>query len=97
MLSYCFVYSLAEDCRVFAQVLDAAMEGSSAPDQAVDVPALLAAYNERRLEDALAAVTLSERGLPYQAKLFVTILLHKTLGRLAPKVHGRIVSSALFF
>lgn len=81
---------------MFAQVLDSATSRGKASDRAVDVPGLLAAYNERRLEDALAAVTLSEGGiggartvrLPYQAKLLVTILLHKTLGRLAPKVRG---------
>lgn len=78
---------------MFAQVLESATEGK-APDQAVDVPKLLAAYNERRLEDALAAVTLSEQGMggartvrpSFAAKMLVTMTLHKTLGRLAPKV-----------
>lgn len=69
-------------------------QGTAPPARAVDVPTLLAAYNERRLEDAIAAVTLSERGmggarsvrLPFLAKLYVTKLLNKTLGRLAPEV-----------
>lgn len=84
-----------EDCKVFAQVLESAAEGK-APDQSVDVTALLAAYNERRFEDAAAAVALSEgamggartRRLKFQATMMVTMALHKTLGRLAPQVRG---------
>eukprot|EP00752_Nemacystus_decipiens_P010969 g9749.t1 len=87
------VNAALEDSQVFAQVLDSATE-DTAPARAVDVPSLLAAYNERRFDDALAVVKLSEQGIggarsvrfPYQTKLFVTKLLHKTLGRLAPQV-----------
>lgn len=91
------------------QVLDSVAQGTAPPARAVDVPALLAAYDERRLEDAIAAVTLSERGmggarsvrLPFLAKLYVTKLLNKTLGRLAPEVkrkgdHFRRPSSCFF-
>lgn len=86
---------LPEDCQVFAQVLESATEGKG-PDRAVSVPTLLSAYNERRLEDALAAVALSEKGmggartstLRFAATMLVTMTLHKTLGLLAPGVRS---------
>lgn len=84
---------VAEDCQVFAEVLETATEGT---DEArpVDVPKVLDAYNERRFEDALAVCELSEEGIgggrtmrpAFAAQLFLTVLLNKTLGRLAPKV-----------
>lgn len=93
-----------EDSQVFAQVLElSATEESNAAaaPAAVNVPRLLAAYDERRREDALAAVELSEEalgggarsvGLVFAATMLVTMALHKTLGRLAPQV--RVIGSA---
>ncbi|CAN0208273.1 unnamed protein product [Ectocarpus sp. 6 AP-2014] len=87
------VNAALEDCQVFAQVLDSATEGK-AVGQAVDVPKVLEAYNERRFEDAVAVCELSEEGMggarsmrpAFAAQLLMTVLLNKTLGLLAPKV-----------
>ncbi|CAM9316308.1 unnamed protein product [Hapterophycus canaliculatus] len=87
------VNAALEDCQVLAQVLEAATEGES-ETRPVDVPKVLDAYNERRFEDARAVCELSEEGMgagrtmrpAFAAQLFLTVLLNKTLGRLAPKV-----------
>ncbi|CBN77907.1 conserved unknown protein [Ectocarpus siliculosus] len=88
------VNSALEDCRVLAQVLDSAAEGEAAAAQGIDVPGALEAFNEQRLEDATAACVLSERGMGgartfrpmFAARLYLTVLLHKTLGRVAPEM-----------
>ncbi|CAM9788399.1 unnamed protein product [Scytosiphon promiscuus] len=87
------VNAALEDCQVFAQVLESAGADKDGP-RPVDVPKVLGAYNERRFEDALAVCELSEEGMgggrtmrpAFAAQLFLTVLLNKTLGRLAPKV-----------
>lgn len=79
---------------MFAQVLESAAEGKASDQAGVDVPAVLAAYNARRLEDALAVVKLSAQrmggyrlpSIRFVGTMMVTMGLHKTLGRLAPKV-----------
>lgn len=79
---------------MLAQVLDSAAEGEAAAAQGINVPGALEAFNEQRLEDATAACVLSERGMGgartvrpmFAARLYLTTLLHKTLGRVAPKV-----------
>lgn len=61
---------------------------------ALDIPKVLETYNERRWEDAVAICELSEEGMgggrsvrpAFAAQLALTVLLNKTLGRLAPKV-----------
>ncbi|CAM9228175.1 unnamed protein product [Ectocarpus sp. 13 AM-2016] len=89
------VNSALEDCRVLAQVLESAAEGeAAAAAQDVDVPVALEAFNEQRLQDATAACVLSERGMGgartvrpmFAARLYLTVLLHKTLGRVAPEM-----------
>lgn len=78
---------------MFSQILETAREGKDEA-QPVDVPKVLEAYNERRFEDALAVCELSEEGMgggrtmrpAFAAQLFLTVLLNKTLGRIAPKV-----------
>ena len=90
-----------EDCKVLAEVLDSAASKKS-PSESVDVPAVLAEYNERRFGDAIAACSLSEimgknqsKRLAFAAQLMLTTLLNKTLGRFAPKV--RVPELRLFF
>ena len=79
---------------MLAQVLDSAAEGEPVAAQGIDVPGALEAFNEQRWEDATAACVLSERGMGgarsvrpmFAARLYLTGLLHKTLGRVAPEV-----------
>ena len=82
-----------EDCQVFAEVLESAASNKS-PSKSVDIPAVLAAYNDRRHGDAIAVCSLSEIGMggarsmrpAFAAQLLLTTLLSKTLGLFAPKV-----------
>lgn len=82
-----------EDCEVLVEVLDSAASKNSATES-VDIPAVLATYNDRRLGDAIAACSLSEIAMggdrsirpAFAAQLMLTSLLNKTLGRFAPKV-----------
>ena len=82
-----------EDCKVLAEVLDSDGDFLLAAES-VDVPAVLAEYNERRFGDAIAACSLSEIGMggartmrpAFAAQLALTALLNKTLGRFAPEV-----------
>lgn len=82
-----------EDCQVFTEVLDSVASKNS-PSKSVDIPAVLAAYNDRRHGDAIAVCSLSEIGMggarsmrpAFAAQLLLTTLLSKTLGLFAPQV-----------
>lgn len=90
-----------EDCQVLAQVLDSAAEEKGIA-QPLDVPKVLETYNEKRLEDAQAACTLSEIAMggrrtirpAFAAQMLLMMILNKTLGRLFPKVNT-LASSVL--
>lgn len=78
---------------MLAEVLDASAKNKS-ESESIDIPAVLATYNDRRLGDAIAACALSEIGMgggrsmrpAFVAQLALTTLLNKTLGRFAPEV-----------
>lgn len=67
------------------------------PEVPLDVAALFKEYNDRRLEDVIAVCEISEVGMGgsrsirplFMARLLTIMLLNKTLGRLAPKVHTK--------
>lgn len=65
--------------------------------QVEEFPQVLEAFNKLRLEDAHAVCELSEIGSvlgsrkTLTAQLTLTLLLNKTLGRLAPKVSKSFV------
>lgn len=75
-------------------LITAAVDAADANGNSIDIPAVLRTYNDRRLEDARAACLLSEEGFGgarstrprYMAELATIQILHKTLGRIAPKV-----------
>lgn len=89
---------LAEDCQILAQLLAAGKEPTEAA-QVCDIPKVLQAYNKLRFEDAHAVCQLSEIGAALTvrkilaAQLILTLLLNKTLGRLAPKVRRQSPST----
>ena len=74
---------------MLAQVLDSGQEESAS----VDVLTALNIYNKLRLEDAHAVCALSQLMVgkgptspAFVAQLLLTVLLNKTLGKVAPKV-----------
>lgn len=85
-------YPPAEDCKVLSDVLgDTATTAGSA---AIDIPSALEIYNQRRHKDVSAVTEISEEGMgggrsmrpAFMAQLVIFSFLHKTLGRLFPKV-----------
>lgn len=78
---------------MLANVLKSAAEAKPATAP-VDIPKVLNTYNQQRFEDARAVCLLSEEALgggrsmrpAFAAQLFLTVMLNKTLGLLAPKV-----------
>lgn len=92
------LHSVAEDCQVLAAVVGL-FEGEGKPEgQPTDIPTVLQAYNDRRLDNAHAVCELSEEGMgggrsmrpAFMAQLFVVVFLNKTLGRLFPKVRSSL-------
>ncbi|CAM9713069.1 unnamed protein product [Sphacelaria rigidula] len=80
-----------EDCQILAQVLAAEID-QAATTKVIDIPKVLEAYGRLRLEEVHAVCTLSNIASMIStrkilvAQLVLTVMLSKTLGRLAPKV-----------
>lgn len=87
-----------EDCQILAQVLAAEID-QAATTKVIDIPKVLEAYGRLRLEEVHAVCTLSNIASMIStrkilvAQLVLTVMLSKTLGRLAPKVSKQSFSS----
>ncbi|CAM9205152.1 unnamed protein product [Choristocarpus tenellus] len=85
------VNAAMEDCQVLAEVLDSWASQAEGTGGAFNISASLEAYNDRRLDDAIAVTELSEVGVSrssptIKSGFIVTLLFHRFLGFLAPKV-----------